>query len=864
MLVQYDFEGSNLAASASVSEITGSGFGYTGVGETNWFTGYNSDIALRGTSWSTNDALEAYFRFAATIHPGFIVNVTNITFYEMRSSQGPTRWVARYSTDSNAWHTIGVGNNATDWGAIDIVDDGQPLDLTGTVYFRIYATNAQSHSGTWRLDDVTLNGEERIDNGTRVIRSRDFDGTHLDTWPTTTNVSGGTIQSSTEKQVSGARSLGISGSVAGNTNQNIVLANTDITDGEEVSLYVAFAATQVDLDDDLWLDLSYDNGTNWNAPGSVKLVDGSNQHSVAFGATTYRTVAANPWIVGFSAGHTQVAVRIRFEESGPPHNTNDHYYVDDVKLVGILEPPVNAPLIENYGAPTDVSETQATVRAHVQDGYPYPEVTLYWGPADGQTNSSSWSHETEMGTNSWGLVTNTLTGLSPGTVYYYRFYAENSNGYDWANSTSNFNTTATILAAGLFLDSLGIGTAQPLSIDRDGNGLSDVWEIEFLGGLGQDINVDDDGDGVTNLYEQIAGTDPNNSNSFMRLVSVDLSAADSDNITISIAGGGSRGSTQFGDVGDKNARQFTVRTADSGGAAKTFAASIVDTGGGTNTWVDTNMVNEVSNRYYDITVAYGGQSYSNVEEWAAYVQDRSVSSKYIICVPVNMPGGGENNLDSRVGDQLARGLHPATITANADKLRRVDAGGAWKEYFLITNSTTGEVYWYDEDTGTNADLTVTPGMVFWVVRGSGSALRDNTVFAGKSFLESEAVNFNFNTNYGGWTMFGWPLARKRSHSSGNSSPNQLGFYAAGIGGTTGQDEFPNQQGDEIWIWEDNTWKYTHWLIGNSGQPLDGRWWNTKQGLGLVDFHLEPGEAFYYRHRVNQWGGTNFTWQPENP
>jgi len=874
VLLQYDFEGSNVAASAEGPGIDGTGFGYGGAaGATNWVAGKDGGTAFRGTFWSTNgEGLTAYFSFSTTIQPGYIVDVTNLTFYEQRSSLGPTNWIARYSTDSNTWYTFGHGDNVTVWGAIDIANEGHPLDLTSTVYFRIYGTNAGSHAGTWRVDDVTLNGTAGIDDGTRVIRSRDFDSTHLDTWPTTTNVNGGRIQASTARQATGARSLEISGSVAGNTNQNIVLANTDISDADDVVFSVSFAAVQVDTDDDLHLDISNDGGITWDGVGTVRLVDGTNQHSMGFGETSAYTVSSNPWIVAISALETQVAVRLRFEESGPPHNTNDHYYVDDIRIVGLLDPPQKGPTIENYGV-TGVTETQATIRAHLQEGFPYPEVRLYWGPADGNTNTTAWSRETLLGTNEqWGLLSTTLSGLDAGHLYYYRFYAVNSDGEDWATITTTFSTDegSPNTTGGLFVDSLGIGTTQPLCIDRDMNGISDAWELEYLGGLGQDLDTDSDSDGITNRYEQLAGTNPNDSNSYMRLVSVDLSGPTSDDLTLAILGGGFRGATPFGEAGDKSERQFTVRTADDAADAKTAAALVSDLDSGTNTWVDTNMVAETTRRYYDISVTYAGQSYSNREEWAAYVQDRPTGERFLVCVPVNMPGGtNENNLNSRLGDQLARGLHADTTTANADKMRYMDSDGNWQEYFLLTNAAGGSVYWYDDGSGTTADVPVTVGMPFWLVRGSGSAPRANTVFAGRSFLESEAANFNFVTNRGGWTAFGWPLARERTHSSTNTSQNQLGFYDRGVGGTSSTQGDEEEFGDQIWVWDYAsgsgvyTWKEKYWLVDNLGGQWDGRWWDSWHAGGFADITFEPGMAYYYRHSTNS-GGTNFLWAPEVP
>lgn len=59
------------------------------------------------------------------------------------------------------------------------------------------------------------------------------------------------------------------------------------------------------------------------------------------------------------------------------------------------------------------------------------------------------------------------------------------------------------------------------TVDTDGNGLPDWWELEYFGHLtGTDPNADPDGDGMSNLAEWIAGTNPTNAASCLRMTSV--------------------------------------------------------------------------------------------------------------------------------------------------------------------------------------------------------------------------------------------------------------------------------------------------------------------------------------------------------
>ena len=72
----------------------------------------------------------------------------------------------------------------------------------------------------------------------------------------------------------------------------------------DVVLSVAFAATGVDNDDDLFMDISYDNGSTWNGTGSIKLVDGFSNASININTTSASnptTVGINPWTTSIVA-----------------------------------------------------------------------------------------------------------------------------------------------------------------------------------------------------------------------------------------------------------------------------------------------------------------------------------------------------------------------------------------------------------------------------------------------------------------------------------------------------------------------------------------------------------------------------------
>jgi hypothetical protein len=53
--------------------------------------------------------------------------------------------------------------------------------------------------------------------------------------------------------------------------------------------------------------------------------------------------------------------------------------------------------------------------------------------------------------------------------------------------------------------------------DTDGDGLDDAWEIQYFGNLSRNGTGDFDGDGLSDLNEFLAGTDPTNSASTLRI-----------------------------------------------------------------------------------------------------------------------------------------------------------------------------------------------------------------------------------------------------------------------------------------------------------------------------------------------------------
>ncbi|MCX7044823.1 MAG: hypothetical protein NTX50_04945, partial [Candidatus Sumerlaeota bacterium] len=70
-----------------------------------------------------------------------------------------------------------------------------------------------------------------------------------------------------------------------------------------------------------------------------------------------------------------------------------------------------------------------------------PQVTVYWGASDGGTDPLAWTQSANAGLQS-GAFGFPISGLSAGTIYYYRGYAQNAGGSTWTLSSASFRTVA--------------------------------------------------------------------------------------------------------------------------------------------------------------------------------------------------------------------------------------------------------------------------------------------------------------------------------------------------------------------------------------------------------------------------------------
>jgi len=124
---------------------------------------------------------------------------------------------------------------------------------------------------------------------------------------------------------------------------------------------------------------------------------------------------------------------------GGTYSGMQHYAVTAIELAAV------SPTVDNSPA-SDITSTSARLNGEVTStGGQNPTVHVYWGDEDGETTPGNWDNDEDLGTKGAETFYVDITALDPETPYYYRCYATNSGGDDWADSTESFHTSAIVI-----------------------------------------------------------------------------------------------------------------------------------------------------------------------------------------------------------------------------------------------------------------------------------------------------------------------------------------------------------------------------------------------------------------------------------
>ena len=105
----------------------------------------------------------SYFAFALTVTNAYQASLTSLSFDDRASSTGPHSFVLQISKQANFSSQIYTSSvqsthsafSTTPMNTLALTNSG----LTGTIYFRIYAFGATGGTGTWRLDNLNVQGD---------------------------------------------------------------------------------------------------------------------------------------------------------------------------------------------------------------------------------------------------------------------------------------------------------------------------------------------------------------------------------------------------------------------------------------------------------------------------------------------------------------------------------------------------------------------------------------------------------------------------------------------------------------------------------------------------------------------------------
>jgi endonuclease/exonuclease/phosphatase family metal-dependent hydrolase len=165
-LAYWNFDGSTPSPTLVMTGITASAVGTSNTGAIQYFTGNPSTglaIATSGFSTSAGPPTTgtSCFTFSIVVTNGFQAILSSISFDDQRSGTGPTNFSVQVSQDANFSSVIYDSGQQTSHTSITAGANIFPLalsNLTGTVYFRLYGYKAGASGGTWRIDNLTIQG----------------------------------------------------------------------------------------------------------------------------------------------------------------------------------------------------------------------------------------------------------------------------------------------------------------------------------------------------------------------------------------------------------------------------------------------------------------------------------------------------------------------------------------------------------------------------------------------------------------------------------------------------------------------------------------------------------------------------------
>ena len=196
----------------------------------------------------------------------------------------------------------------------------------------------------------------------------------------------------------------------------------------------------------LYLDLN-DDGDFADAGELVVDNNGNHGDRQRTGSVTL-TPGYYPIVIGFYEWGGGDTMRAKWA-AGNGVAWNSQTFINGDSGPFVLNAPSGGAISLTNEAPTAVTSSSAVFRGTLDATGSVFDVVLYWGPADGGTNTPAWAHTNTIGTYS-NVVTNlswAAGSLTPGTTYYYAFAATNAAGDLWAQPSRSFEALSVRVVA---------------------------------------------------------------------------------------------------------------------------------------------------------------------------------------------------------------------------------------------------------------------------------------------------------------------------------------------------------------------------------------------------------------------------------
>lgn len=409
------------------------------------------------------------------------------------------------------WDHVVLVGSVTEAGTFSVVVDN--LSTNSTYWYRCYVSNV---AGSGWSDSATFNGltltssQPGVEGG--AVLSTDFAGRTVSgsaaqniTWTTIGLANPGDVTAVRETPESSSTFEGLF-DTADSGGHFAVNRNIGNEGPWSVDIpLVPSSSSQVDVESVLidWQD--FNNSGAYQFSSYPKLftvtIKDSSMNVLGVKTVTASTAAgantatfASP--VTLTSGNTYT-MNIRAENNA--NTTGNNTGLDAITVYGSV---TASGAIANL-APSGATATSASLSAIVDASGTNYDVYVYWGTSDGGSNASSWEYSAYLG--SWyDVATNLsyeLNGLIRGQTYYYTFCADDS----WGVPSWQFTTPAGgVLTTNHLIPHSWIDLVAT-------NAVTDYEDAAM---------ADPDGDGFSTWEEYWSGTNPNESNSFLRIDAV--------------------------------------------------------------------------------------------------------------------------------------------------------------------------------------------------------------------------------------------------------------------------------------------------------------------------------------------------------